>query len=455
MHILKTPFTGRIVFVGFGSIGQGLAPALKDKLNICHTQISVYSKDDIGSEIAQVLGFDFKLQAITQDNYESVLGAVLNSGDILLNLAVEVSTYDLICLCQKIGAHYLDTSIEPWAGGYDTKKRDVVETTNYWLREQVLELAGNGKPTAVIAHGANPGLISHLLKEALLEFAEIKELDVSGFTWAHICEALGIYVIQVAERDTQFDDSPLEAGEFANTWSIPGFLSEVSQPAEFGFGTHEVALPLGAQLHNFGCKASAYWPHLDAVPKVHTWTPSGGACEAYLITHNESISIAKHLSLWLREYDRVVYRPTVYYAYVPCSKARESLISWEASGRAPPTKHSLLSFRSIRSGYDELGVLLCADTGSFWYGSTLHTEEVPRLLPFNSATSLQVVAGILGAIVWMLENPNEGVVEAEQMDHVRVMEVARPLLGSVQGTQTSWRPSRSGNLLFEDFLKGF
>jgi homospermidine synthase len=454
MTILKTPFTGGIVLLGFGSIGQGLAPALVSKLNICRTQISVYAKDDYGSDIAKVLGFDFKLQTITKDNFEVVLGSVLKRGDILLNLAVEVSTCDLICLCQKLGAHYIDTSIEPWPGGYDAGTRDVVETTNYWLREQALKLAGKGKPTAVIAHGANPGLISHLMKEALLAFADNKDLDVSGFSWPHLGRALGVEVIQVAERDTQKDDSHLEVGEFANTWSIHGFLSEVNQPAEFGWGSHEAALPIGAQLHDFGCLSSAYWPRLNrAPPTVQTWGPSGHAREAYLITHNESISIAEHMSLVFQ--GRVIYRPTVYYAYVPCEKARQSLTQWEISGRSPPTKHSLISYRSIRSGQDELGVLLCTQAGSFWYGSTLDINEAHQLLPFNSATSLQVVAGILGAIVWMIENPNEGVVEAEQMDHVRVMDVARPLLGKVQGTHTNWRPNHSGSLRFEEFLKGF
>ena len=53
--------------------------------------------------------------------------------------------------------------------------------------------------------------------------------------------------------------------------------------------------------------------------RVRTWTPKAGPFHGFLITHGESISIPDYLTH--REGDKVVYRPTVHYAYHPCNDA--------------------------------------------------------------------------------------------------------------------------------------
>lgn len=79
---------------------------------------------------------------------------------------------------------------------------------------------------------------------------------------------------------------------------------------------------------------------------------------------------------------------------------------------------------------DELGVLLMGNAkGVYWLGSRLTIEQARALAPHNSATSLQVVAGILGGMVWALRNPDCGVVEPDDIDDQPVMEVAAPYLG--------------------------
>ncbi|MBL8447408.1 MAG: hypothetical protein JNJ44_08375, partial [Zoogloeaceae bacterium] len=56
------------------------------------------------------------------------------------------------------------------------------------------------------------------------------------------------------------------------------------------------------------------------------------------------------------------------------------------------------------------------------------------------------------ALVWALENPRAGVVEAEDLDHHRVMTIARPYLGDLIGIDTPWRPPGAGPLVFSRFL---
>lgn len=140
--------------------------------------------------------------------------------------------------------------------------------------------------------------------------------------------------------------------------------------------------------------------------QVRSWTPLGGPYHGFLITHGESISIADHLTL--RESGEVVYRPTVHYAYRPCDDAVLSIDELAGRGWVPQERERILR-EEITEGIDELGVLLMGnERGAYWFGSQLGTEETRRIAPHNTATSLQVVAGILGGIVWALSNPSSG-----------------------------------------------
>jgi homospermidine synthase len=80
------------------------------------------------------------------------------------------------------------------------------------------------------------------------------------------------------------------------------------------------------------------------------------------------------------------------------------------------------------------------DLNAYWFGSLLSIDEARALVPFNNATSLQVAAGVLSGIVWAIEHPDRGIVEPEQMDHERVLEIARPYLGTLVGQRTDWTP---------------
>lgn len=110
-------------------------------------------------------------------------------------------------------------------------------------------------------------------------------------------------------------------------------------------------------------------------------------------------------------------------------------------GWQPQGQQRLLNDEIDSGGIDALGVLLMGHgLNAFWYGSVLSIDEARALVPFNNATSLQVAAGVLSGIVWAMEHPDRGIVEPEQMDYERVLEVARPYLGTLIGQQTDWTP---------------
>jgi homospermidine synthase len=450
-------FGGRLVMVGFGSIGQGVLPLLLRHIAMDPGQISIVTAEGRGREEAKEYGIDFDETPLTQDNFRSILDARIGAGDFLLNLSVDVSSTALIGLCQEKRALYLDTCIEPWPGGYTDPNLPPAARSNYALRESALALRNRypAGPTAVITHGANPGLVSHFVKQALLDLARDHSLDAaaprSRADWARLSERLGVKVIHVAERDTQVSSIPKELGEFVNTWSIEGFVSEGSQPAELGWGTHERHFPADGRHHDFGSGAAIYLLRPGAATRVRSWTPLEGPYHGFLITHGESISIADFLTV-REESGEARYRPTCHYAYHPCDDAVLSLHEFAGkSWRLQPAKRLMMD--EIAKGTDELGVLLMgAQKGVYWYGSRLTIEEARRVVPHNNATSLQVTAAVLGGIIWALEYPREGVVEPEDMDFERVLEIARPYLGDMVGAYGDWTPLDDRARLFPEDL---
>ena len=69
-----------------------------------------------------------------------------------------------------------------------------------------------------------------------------------------------------------------------------------------------------------------------------------------------------------------------------------------------------------------------------------------------SATGLQVTSAVLAGIVWMLENPDCGIVEADEMDFRRCLDIQLPYLGPVIGQYTDWTPLSDRGRLFPENL---
>jgi homospermidine synthase len=449
-------FSGRFVIVGFGSIGQGVLPLLLRHIAIRPDQITIVTAEPRGHEVAGEYGVRFVETALTRENYRAVLEGRLGEGDFLLNVSVDVSSVALIEFCQEISALYLDTCIEPWPGGYTDPNLPPSARSNYALRESALALRsrGNSGPTAVITHGANPGLVSHFVKQALIDIA--RDADPSSAMpsdragWARLAERLGVKAIHIAERDTQVAAIPKDPGEFVNTWSIDGFVSEGSQPAELGWGTHERHLPTDARRHDFGSQAAIYLLRPGAATRVRSWTPLEGPYQGFLITHGESISIADYLTV--REGEAVGYRPTCHYAYHPCDDAVLSLHELAGKNWRVQSEKRLMMDEIVK-GIDELGVLLMGPRkGVYWYGSRLTIEEARRVAPHNNATSLQVTAAVLAGVIWAIENPNRGIVEPDEMDFARILEIAGPYLGDVVGVWGDWTPLQDREALFPEDL---
>lgn len=455
-HIKHAKFAGRMVMIGCGSIGQGVLPLILRHLDIRPGQITIVTADERGREVAERYGIPLHQVTLTRENLRSELEGRVDQGDFLVNVSVDVSSTELVRYCHERGALYIDTCIEPWPGAYTDTSKPAAERTNYALRESMLALRKQlgGGPTAVVAHGANPGLVSHFVKQALLHIAEDTGHDETVPTdqagWAALARQLGIKAIHIAERDTQVANQPKQVGEFVNTWSIDGFVSEGCQPAEMGWGTHEKTVPEDGELIESGAARAMILHRPGASVRVRTWTPLEGPFHGFLITHNESISLNDYFTV--RENGEAVYRPTVHYAYHPCDDAVLSIHEFAGKNWKVQDRQRLM-MDEIESGIDELGVLLMGhERGAYWYGSHLSIDEARELAPYNNATSLQVAVAVLSGIIWALENPQAGIVEAEEMDFARHLEICEPYLGPLVGDYTDWTPLEGRGELFDEAL---
>lgn len=450
--------TGPIVMIGFGSIGRGTLPLIERHFKFDRSRLVVIDPADTDRKLVDERGYTFVHQPVTKENYRDLLTPFLKNGGgqpFIVNLSVDTSSLDLMKFARELGALYIDTVVEPWLGFYFDKSAGPAARSNYALRETVrAEKAANpGGTTAVSCCGANPGMVSWFVKAALLNIAADTGVAVEKPTsregWAKLMQSLGVKGVHIAERDTQRAKTPKPRGVFVNTWSVEGFVSEGMQPAELGWGTAETWMPDNARTHEAGCKAAIYLLQPGANTRVRTWCPTPGAQYGFLVTHNESISIADYYTVG--DKNAPEFRPTCHYAYHPADDAVLSLHEmFGAAGAKQPHNH-ILDEHEIVDGIDELGVLLYGHAkNAYWYGSQLSIEETRVLCPYQNATGLQVSSAVLAGMVWALENPNAGIVEADEMDHARCLEVQTPYLGPVAGYYSDWTPLEGRPGFFPD-----
>jgi len=450
--------SGPIVMIGFGSIGKGTLPLIERHFEYDKSRFVVIDPEDKDRRLLDERGIKFVHKAVTRDNYRELLKPLLTAGGgqgFCVNLSVDTSSVDIMELCREVGCFYIDTVAEPWLGFYFDSKLGPEARSNYALREAVLE-ARRRKPggtTAVSCCGANPGMVSWFVKQALVNLANDAGLTftepANREQWGKLAQQIGVKGIHIAERDTQRAKHPKPLEVFVNTWSVEGFVSEGLQPAELGWGTHEKWMPDNGRTHKAGCQAAIYLLQPGADTRVRSWTPTAQAQYGFLVTHNEAISIADYFTL--RNGKGVEYRPTCHYAYHPCNDAVLSLHEmFGQAGRKQPKVH-ILDEDEIEDGIDELGVLLYGHKkNAYWYGSQLSIEETRRIAPYQNATGLQVTSAVLAGMVWALENPAAGIVEADEMDYKRCLEVQMPYLGPMIGTYTDWTPLQDRPGLFPE-----
>ena len=457
---LHARIEGAIVMIGFGSIGKGTLPLIERHFEFDKEHFVVIDPNDSDRRLLDERGVKFVHLGLTRDNYRDVLGKYLKAGKgqgFCVNLSVDTSSLDIMRYCREIGALYIDTVVEPWPGFYYAKNARQRGAHQLCAARDgdggAAQESGRNDRSLLLRRQSGHGL---LVRQAGARQSrrrprrQGRNEPKSREDWGRLAQRLGVKGVHIAERDTQRATHPKPRNVFVNTWSIEGFLSEGMQPAELGWGTHEKWAPANAGFHEAGCGAAIYLNQPGANTRVRSWTPTARGQFGFLVTHNESISIADYYTVRDGK-GEAVYRPTCHYAYHPCDDAVLSL--HELFGRAGEIQsaHHILGEAEIVDGIDELGVLIYGHArNAYWYGSQLSVEETRALAPYQNATGMQVTSAVLAGMVWALENPKAGIVEADETDFRRCLEVQTPYLGPVVGIYSNWTPLENRPGLFPE-----
>jgi len=460
---------GRVLVLGCGSVAQCTLPLLVRDLGIEPERIRIVDFVDNRARVADLIaqGVTYEQDRVTRENLDEFLSARVGSGDFLLDLAWNIDNPTILQWCRDHGVRYLNTSVEVWDPYDHMQAVHPLDRTLYVrhmeLRKMMARWGSNDGPTAVVEHGANPGLVSHFTKQALTEIATRilsegragtrqsgLELALAEGRFNELAMLTGTKVVHIAERDTQISDVPKRTNEFVNTWSVEGFYEEGVAPAEMGWGTHEKRLPEGAYVH------TGYGPRNQiciAKPGMETWVRSWVPCgetRGMVIRHGESFTMCDHLTVWGDDGPggTPAYRPTVHYAYHPSDAAINSVLELRMRNWEMQPDWRILN-DEIVSGRDELGVLLMGhDYKSWWTGSLLSIDEARAIVPSQNATTLQVAGSIIGAITWMIDNPTAGLRVPDELPWEPVLKVAKQYLGTFHSEASDWDPLSTRNDLF-------
>lgn len=460
-------FSNRILFVGYGAVAQCTLPILAKHLKTPLSHITVMDFEDRSSVLKEwtARGVRFVRDRVTRTNMSSLLGKYVSEGDLLIDLAWNIDCCEILQWCHDRGVLYVNTSVELWDPYAGAKRKHPLERTLYWRHMNIRAMKAKWSrpgPTAVLEHGANPGLISHFAKQGLLDIAGkvLRDRKIRGAkanrvqrlaeeqVFNQLAMELGVKVIHVSERDTQVSDEPKQVDEFVNTWSIEGFREEGTTTAEMGWGTHEKELPRLAYEHKKGPRNQICLARMGMNTWVRTWVPDY-CINGMIVRHGEAFTMSDYLTVWKN--GKAVYRPTVHYAYCPCDAAIASLNELRGYDYTLPEKQRIMS-DEITGGADILGALLMGHAfKSWWTGSDLDIEESRRLVPHQNATTMQVAISVVCASMWMIENPARGVCVPDELPHDYVLKIARPYLGKFISKPSDWTPLEHQVNVFEGY----
>jgi homospermidine synthase len=460
-------FQGRILFVGYGAVASCTLPILFKHIKVPAKNVTVMDFEARGEKLSEWIakGVRFIRERVTEDNLATLLAEHAGPGDLLIDLAWNIDACAILQWCHDHGVLYVNTSTELWDPYAAGKNQHPTHKTLYWRHLNVRRLVASWPtkgPTAVIEHGANPGLISHFVKQGLIDIAErliadkkvkpragekLSDLVKTG-QFNHLARAIGVKVIHCSERDTQITNQPKRVDEFVNTWSIEGFREEGTTTAEMGWGTHEKKLPKHVFRHKEGPMNQICLARMGINTWVRSWVPDTSIL-GMVVRHGEAFTISDALTV--RDGRKAVYRPTMHYAYCPCDEAIASLNEMRGYNYKLNDTQRIMNDEII-GGADILGALIMGHAyQSWWTGSDLTIEESRRLVPHQNATTTQVAIAVVAAAMWMIENPAEGVRVPDELPHEFVLGIAKPYLGRWISKASDWTPLKGRDRTFDAY----
>jgi homospermidine synthase len=286
---------------------------------------------------------------------------------------------------------------------------------------QLLEEKSKPQDIEIIALNFEPSEVSPVISK--------DTLDLHYGKLAHDC---GLEEIQIVEYDTQKLKVKSTPSKFVNVWSSMGFTEEALDLALLSLNNHDLKkykqeFKLIKPTEGNKDTHIRFIPErgMNLIRKSIALDDNGEPFhyKGMLIPHAETITMSEFFS----------YKgdaPSIMYIYRPCDEAIKALEYIRQNNYKPLKDWQVVRNKDIISGWDSVCCLLKFKNGRQWIGGTILGKKDINKMKFKSgATTIQVAAFMNASIKWMLANPNEGLLQAENVPNAFIFENANKYLG--------------------------
>ena len=459
-------FNNKIVILGLGAIGTLLVNLINDIIIMDSQNLIVIDKNNSMFEKIKNINArkitEYILPSTVNKIFIDLLNLTIN--DIIIDSSFEIDTLEMYKFCHKHGISYINSAVEDWPDGvsrlqeYDTYADRIAMIEKH---NKSIEIKNTN---FIIGLGCNPGNVNlwvlYALQKINDKYYKIKE-DRPNF----LAQRMGLNTIHISEKDSQITTKPKKVNEYLNTWASNknSWYDEAFSYVEVSWGTHEKKYPINMLkktknnqiiINNNGC---CYF--------ARTFVPSTPRMMGMMIRHEECYTIANYLSIKYNSNigENISYQPSCYYIYNPNDSSKASIYEVLERDYKYQDNQRLMS-NDISEGSDEVGATLFFEDGNvFWVGSILSIKESRELFDNNldsfiNATLLQVVAGYLGGLIYIInlinQNKNIGLILPENIPIKEYMKITKPFLGIFGIFKVNWQSKYKHNKWrFDEFLK--
>ena len=429
-------FKNKIVQFGFGAVGKSFFEKISKEIKFSQEQYFVISRDKLEYTFFLELGGkmgNFIVADINRENFKNIFSKYLQEGDLLIDFADSVGTRDFIEWCANQNIMYINTGETDWSDNWYNIFEENLKKNE--LRNQLQKKSNVNRYPIVLQHGNNPGLVSHFVKAGLAYIVkkqfnhnyEYQKLAKEN-KFNELAQALDLKQIHVNDNDHQEIKEPFDENKLYSTWSADSFFFEMLSEATANIGTSE-KIDNKKQYKNIDLKNGFLEFQDMAIDKVgKTYYPKG-KFNAFLVPHEETITIAKALEV--KQEEKVVYRPTVIFLYSPCHLAMEYLKRARVNDYLHPDIHKpqddnnsiIRGFRypkkveivykeNIKRGTEYVGVLLLGSKFEpVWVGNRIKKSflyQNKKSSFWQTPTITPVAMSALSAVCWMIKNKDKG-----------------------------------------------
>ncbi len=433
-------FDKKIVQLGFGAVGKSFFEKVSKEIKFDINKYFVISRDKLEYSFFIELGGNinnFIVADINRNNFKKVFSNYIDEGDFLIDFADGVGTRDFVEWCANKNVMYLNTGETDWEDNWYSIFEENLKKNE--LRNNLKQNSKVNKYPIVLQHGNNPGLVSHFVKSGL-EYIVKKQFKKNEYLnkllkenkFNELAKELKLKEIHVNDKDYQKVKDIFDENKLYSTWSVDSFFFEMLSEATANIGTDE------KYYNEENCKMidlkNGFLEFKDlAINKVgKTYYPKG-KFEAYLVPHEETITIAKNLEV--KKGEETIYRPTVVFLYSPCEYAIQYLKNAKVNSDYIPDFHTMQDIKSfdnnpvirgfkyperaeiiykekIKYGTEYVGVLLLGSKfNPVWVGNRIKKNFLYKDKSasfWQTPTITPVAMSALAASCWMIKNKDKG-----------------------------------------------